>query len=184
MSLLYGSAAVFWLLAETAIVCFLIHARVQISGRRSIAELSGWIGFFIAGCVLVVKGPALLQPLGGEYFGRRLTWDILCTMWIILEWAILYHLSRLIASADARYRRGTIRPMPAALYWAGIAAIVIAAGVYHVRMFPPDLDPGTLTYRSFLFVRLAGFAYIAIEAGLALLLYRAFAWVRGAARVP
>lgn len=172
--------AAFWLFAETTIVVGLAAttARVARGSWRTPAWLF-YAAFFLAGCALLSGGPRRLAPRAPfetaalvQAFGKRFAWNLVCAQWIVLEWSMLFYLLRLADVAGRRFLGRGVATIPAWGHVAGYVVVLSATVGYHLAA--PRAAETLEEFERFahLYVRLAGFCYIALEAGIAWALWR------------
>lgn len=165
--------AAFWLVAYTGILLGLATTEARI--RRADARRA-WVGYGVllgAGLVLCAWGPRLFARAGGDPFPFRVAWNSLCAIWLVQEWALLHYLLRLTSSASERFLSRPTIVIPAVTFAAVILAVFLSTAAYHARIPAPRRPLDEVERLAHLYVRLAGFAYIAVEAAIAAALWRA-----------
>lgn len=178
MKPLSACAAGFWLFAETIIVLSLLwlDARIRRGPWRK-----GWIlyaGLFLGGVILILAGPGLLAPFGPAPFGPRFSWDLLCTIWLVLEWAMLVHITGVTRAAGRRFLDEDGFAIGAGTH-AVITVLIIAVALhYHLVIMRREPTAESVMADSYLFVRAAGFGYILLETAIAAALARAFVMLK------
>lgn len=175
---LSAAAAFFWLLTETVIVMSLVWLDGRLLGRTRRLAWTGYGGLFALGVGIILAGPRLFRGLGPAPFPNRLAWDLLCAAWLVLEWSMLVHLTEVTRTAARRFLGRTLAAIPCGWHLGGIGAVLAATAFFHWRLLVVTSTPAQIGQAGYLFVRLAGFGYLALEAALAVALWRAYRLVR------
>lgn len=194
MPLLSAIPAAFWLIAESVIALALVAFNSRISaggeetpwhGRSTVVHAAVVSSLLVVGSVSIGVGPSLFAIEGAEVFGRKAAWNLLCLIWVILEWLILVNITLIVRGAEDRYlaleadvhaARSFFQAIPYSIVYGVITLGLAAFASFHATL--AGQLPRTIELWSYAYVRGAGFLYIGLEAGIAFALYKALRLTR------
>jgi hypothetical protein len=177
--------AAWWLLAEATFALALEWAERRMASRHPVVLVSARGAPVLA---LVVAGVALLAfrlnggsadvPMADLAAGEA--WNALCTIWVMLEAAVLYFLARIVLGLEGpqRHASATVRRAALLIPAGAVCVVAVAYPAWHAAIrelvAAGGLDAGDGADRlQLLYIRLCGACWVAIEAACAWWLWRA-----------
>lgn len=180
-SLFASLMAAWWIVAETALVLTLEWASRYVLARRATRRVSGASGVILfascAGLLAVTVRQVLYAghgPNEADLLVASMTiWNGLCTLWVVLETAILAYLARSVRTLEGEESRRSAWLLPA-------VAIACATGfaAYHAELRAMRAGDSLMATQQrvenllLFYIRICGVFWVALEGACAYWVWR------------
>jgi len=189
--------ALFWTLAEGAILLFVRWGLASLEGRRRGQRrvVAACLALFALLVLLVIvgegffRGPLALERARNLFFYQASLWNFFCTLWAVIEGIVVIYVVRIFRHLKAAGEGGAWGP--ARIPRIGVPLVVLVLfsvfGAYEILslrvMESHSLDIPAIDNLARFQVKLWGFFWILFEWGVAVLGVRAFRVLRKGEKV-